>query len=173
MRWGEQSLTFREKTGYPWEGTVRLEVADAKCDEARALSLFIPSWAMRPVLKLNGQQQQVTSRGGFFRIQRKWQAGDVVELSFEQGVVAKPPVNRVNGAGRGEYHTFHYGPLILGHPGPKAVTLKPDARFHRKGDRGFAVEETDVILQLIYHLLDPAVSMDRGYQRQILFRSQE
>jgi uncharacterized protein len=173
LRWGGQSLTLREQAAYPWEGSVRMEVAAAQCDEPRTLSLFTPSWAGQPVLRLNGREQRVAGQGGFLTIQRRWRAGDVVELSFEQSVVSRPPVNRANGADRGEYHTFHYGPLILGYPGPKAVTLKPDTRFHRKGERGFAVEETDVILQPIYHLLDPAVSMDRGYQRQILFRSHE
>lgn len=169
LRWGKQSLTLLQKTGYPWQGEVRLEVTAAQGDEPRTLSLFTPSWAERPVLKLNGQVQSVTSKDGLLNVSRRWQAGDVVELSFEQSVAAKAPINRVNGADRGEYRTFHYGPLMLGYTGPKAVSVKPDARFIRRGERDFLVDGTDLVLQPIYHLLDPAVSQNRGYQRQIIF----
>lgn len=169
LRWGEQSLTLLQKTGYPWTGDVRLEVTAAQGDEPRTLSLFTPAWAERPVLKLNGEVQSVTSKDGFLNVSRRWQAGDVVELSFEQSVAAKAPINQVNGADRVDYRTFHYGPLMLGYTGPKAVTVKPDARFSRRGELDFLVEGTDLVLQPIYHLLDPAVSKDRGYRRQILF----
>jgi hypothetical protein len=107
----------------------------------------------------------VTPQGGFLNVSRRWQAGDVVELSFEQSVAAKAPINRVNGADRADYRTFHYGPLMLGYTGPNAVSVKPDARFSRQGEGDFLVEGTDLVLQPIYHLLDPAV----GYRRQILF----
>jgi DUF1680 family protein len=165
LRWGKQSLTLLQKTGYPWQGDVRLEVTAAQGDEPRTLNLFTPSWAERPVLKLNGSMVSVTPQGGFLNVSRRWQAGDVVELSFEQSVAAKAPINRVNGADQRDYRTFHYGPLMLGYTGPKAVSVKPDARFSRRGERDFLVEGTDLVLQPIYHLLDPAV----GYRRQILF----
>lgn len=42
LRWGEQSLTLLETTGYPWQGNVRLEVTAAQGDEPRTLSLFAP-----------------------------------------------------------------------------------------------------------------------------------
>ena len=170
LRWGKQSLTLLQKTGYPWQGDVRLEVTAAQGDEPRTLSVFTPPWAERPVLKLNGEVQSVTSKDGFLNLSRCWQARDVVELSFEQSVAARAPVNRVNGADRGAYRTFHYGPLMLGYTGPKAVSVKPDARFSRRGERDFLVEGTDLVLQPIYHLLDPDVSKNRGYRRQILFQ---
>ena len=173
LRWGEQSLTLLQKTGYPWQGDVRLEVTAAQGDEPRTLSLFTPSWAEHPVLELNGEVLSVTSRGGFLDVSRRWQAGDVVKLSFEQSVAAKPPVNRVNGADRGEYRTFHYGPLMLGYAGPKAVAVTSDARVSRRGERDFPVEGTDLVLRPIYHLLDPDVSKNRGYRRQILFPYKE
>jgi DUF1680 family protein len=173
LRWGKQSLTLLQKTGYPWQGDVRLEVTAAQGDEPRTLSLFTPSWAERPVLELNGQVLSVASHGGFLDVSRRWRAGDVVKLSFEQSVAAKAPVNRVNGADRGEYRTVHYGPLMLGHAGPNAETVKSDARFSRRGERDFLVGGTDLVLQPIYHLLDPDVSKDRGYRRQILFPSKE
>lgn len=173
LRWGKQSLTLLEKTGYPWQGDVRLEVTAAQGDDPRTLSLFTPSWAERPVLELNGQVLAVTSHDGFLDVSRRWQAGDVVELSFEQSVAAQAPVNWVNGADRGDYRTFHYGPLMLGYTGPNAVNVKSDARFSRQGERDFLVEGTDLVLQPIYHLLDPDVSKDRGYRRQILFPTKE
>jgi hypothetical protein len=125
---------------------------------------------VQPALKLNGHEQPLAVQDGFVRIARNWKAGDVVELSFDQTVVAKPPVNLVNGADRGEYRTYHFGPLILGYAGSTEVTIESGARFRREGPRSFSVEGTDIVLRPIHHVLDPDVSLDRGYRRQVLFR---
>jgi len=134
------------------------------------LRLYTPSWAGQPALKLNGDDQPVAVQNGFVSVSRSWKAGDVVELSFAQTVVAKQPVNRVNGADHGEYRTYHFGPLILGYSGTTEVTVEPGAQFRREGTRAFAVEGTDIVLRPIHHVLDPDVSLDRGYRRQVLFR---
>ena len=170
LRWNGQQITLRETTRYPWEGVVRVEVAAAEGDSAWTLRLYTPPWAVQPTLKLNGNDQPLVFQGGFVCISHNWKAGDVVELSFGQAVVAKPPVNLVNGADHGEYRTYHFGPLILGYSGTTEVTFESGAQLRREGTRAFAVEGTDIVLRPIYHVLDPDVSLDRGYRRQVLFR---
>ncbi len=170
LRWNGQQITLRETTSYPWEGVVRVEVAAAESNSAWTLRLYAPPSAVQPMLKLNGNDQPLVFQGGFVCISHNWKVGDVVELSFGQAVVAKPPVNLVNGADHGEYRTYHFGPLILGYSGTAEVTFESGAQLRREGTRAFAVEGTDIVLRPIYHVMDPDVSLDRGYRRQVLFR---
>jgi hypothetical protein len=116
---------------------------------------------------VNGAAAQTVRTAGFITVTRAWKPGDMVELSFSQWVVAKPPVSAANGSG---YHTFRYGPLVLAADGPGVAKLGSDTRFTRKNDREFVSERGGVVLTPLYHLLDPAVMAGTGWRRQVLFR---
>jgi hypothetical protein len=94
-----------QTTEYPWKGEVKIEVKPARAAEF-TLAVRIPGWALNrpipsdlytyteaaegaPVLKVNGETLTVTPDKGYALIRRKWQTGDVVELSLPM------PVRRV------------------------------------------------------------------------------
>jgi hypothetical protein len=95
-----------QQTDYPWDGRVRLAVAPDQAAEF-TLCLRMPGWARgRPVpsdlyrfadpkvppvgLKINGQPADPSPQDdGYVHLQRRWQAGDVVELDLPM------PVQRV------------------------------------------------------------------------------
>ena len=97
------TVTLAQQTDYPWDGRVRLTV---KADRAAefALCLRIPGWALgRPVpsnlyrfadpdvppvgLKVNGRTADPSPQDdGYVHLQRRWQAGDVVELDLPMPV---------------------------------------------------------------------------------------
>src|SRR6202453_1425219 len=70
-----------EETEYPFRGSVRI-----KMEPAVALSfplrLRIPAWASIPVILVNGLPVNTPHDAGFAKIERRWKAGDVVELRF-------------------------------------------------------------------------------------------
>jgi hypothetical protein len=100
------TVKLAQQTDYPWDGRVRLTVTPDQASEF-TLCLRIPGWALgRPVpsdlyrfadpevppvgLKVNGQTvDPSTSADGYVHLQRRWQAGDVVELDLPM------PVRRV------------------------------------------------------------------------------
>jgi len=102
----DTTVTLVQQTDYPWDGRVRLTVTPDRPAEF-ALCLRIPGWALgRPVpsdlyrfadpdvppvgLKVNGQAADPSPRDdGYVHLQRRWQAGDVVELDLPM------PVHRV------------------------------------------------------------------------------
>ncbi len=167
LRLGSRSMTVRERTKYPWEGAVRLDILDAGTGIETAIGLFIPSWAENPSMKVNGAAAKTVRKAGFITVTRAWKPGDMVELSFIQRVTARPPVSAANGSG---YHTFRYGPLVLAADGPGIVKLGAHTRFTRKSEREFVSERGGVVLTPLYHLLDPAVTAGTGWKRQVLFR---
>ena len=95
-----------QQTEYPWDGRVKLTVTPEETSEF-TLCLRIPGWALgRPVpsdlyrfadakappvgLKVNGQAADASPKDdGYVHLQRRWQAGDVVELNLPM------PVRRV------------------------------------------------------------------------------
>ena len=96
---GGATVKLAQQTDYPWDGRVRLTVTPDQASEF-ALCLRIPGWALgRPVpsdlyrfgdpkvppvgLKVNGQAAAVSPReDGYAHLERRWQAGDVVELDL-------------------------------------------------------------------------------------------
>ncbi len=99
------NVQIEQHTRYPWDGAVRLTVAPERPTRF-TLALRIPGWAKgRPVpsdlytyldaapapvsVKVNGQEAAGQEQDGYFRIDRTWQQGDVVELSLGM------PVRRV------------------------------------------------------------------------------
>jgi hypothetical protein len=103
---GGVTVKLAQQTEYPWDGRVRLTVTPEKASEF-ALCLRIPGWALgRPVpsdlyrfggpkvasvgLKINGKTANPSpGDDGYAHLQRRWQAGDVVELDLPM------PVQRV------------------------------------------------------------------------------
>jgi DUF1680 family protein len=100
------TVKLDQQTDYPWDGRVRLTVTPDQASEF-ALCLRIPGWVLgRPVpsdlyhfanpkvppvgLKVNGQPVDPSPRDdGYLHLQRRWQAGELVELDLPM------PVQRV------------------------------------------------------------------------------
>jgi DUF1680 family protein len=87
-----EPVTLTQEGNYPWHGRVRLRVdvpRPAKFD----LMLRIPGWCRRHTIKVAGKPVARRLQRGYARIRRRWQAGDVVELSLHmpiERIVAHP-----------------------------------------------------------------------------------
>ena len=76
---GRVPLNIIEETEYPFRGQVRLTVNPTR-PIVFPLQLRIPAWAQGATLAVNGARQQEVKAGTFHRIERRWVAGDRVEL---------------------------------------------------------------------------------------------
>jgi DUF1680 family protein len=77
---GGGAIKLRQRTDYPWEGTVRITVASASPKEF-SLFLRVPGWAEGAHVAVNGTPvSQGLEPGQYFEIKRSWAAGDQVEL---------------------------------------------------------------------------------------------
>ena len=88
------------ETDYPWDGLVRVRVADSP--GRFALSLRVPAWAegatVTTIVPGGGEARRVEP--GYARVEREWAAGDVVELRLPMEVratTAHPRVDAVRG----------------------------------------------------------------------------
>lgn len=120
------AVELKQQTRYPWDGQVTIAVNPERAAEF-AVQVRIPGWArneplpselyryddgLRPEVKLsvNGQPAELKLDRGFAVLQRRWQAGDRVELNLAM------PVRRVAAqatvkANRGRF-AVERGPLV-------------------------------------------------------------
>jgi DUF1680 family protein len=89
-----QNVTLHQETRYPWDGAIALRVAIDQ--PARfGLRLRLPGWCAAPRLSVNGTPVEPAVENGYARIERDWQAGDVVTLDLPmsaQRVYAHPAI---------------------------------------------------------------------------------
>lgn len=142
LKHNDKNIALSMSTQYPWNGLVNLKV-DANAPVKMPILLRIPGWATgreNPlglyesnvgtpvVLKVNGEQQEITTTKGYATIDREWKAGD--EITLELPVV--PRIVRANQQVSilGGQVTIAAGPIVYGLEGnmnPKLKDLKIDA----------------------------------------------
>ncbi|UCG59531.1 MAG: glycoside hydrolase family 127 protein [Phycisphaerales bacterium] len=98
-------VKLTQQTRYPWQGAVTINVEPERSDTF-AIYVRIPGWARNECvpsdlyefrrvgheqvgLKVNGKEVSLDIRGGFARVERKWQNGDTIDLNLPM------PIRRV------------------------------------------------------------------------------
>jgi hypothetical protein len=75
-------VTVTIATNYPWDGRICLEVTEADAGSWN-LSLRIPQWCSDAAISVNGKpEQQALVAGEYAVVNRRWRAGDKVEIDF-------------------------------------------------------------------------------------------
>lgn len=104
-------------TRYPQDGAVALTIARPPRG-ATTLAIRRPGWAPNASLALNGTPVAAPVTGGYWRIARRWKAGDRIALTIPMSLRAEPL------AGAPDTYAYMSGPLVL------AADLAPaDQRF--------------------------------------------
>jgi hypothetical protein len=124
---GTTSISLRQTTRYPWQGTVQIAVEPAAPVEFD-LNVRVPGWcqgitrpedlytiAGRPesgafVVKVNGQPVAASIVAGYARIHRRWQANDIVDVEMQMPV-RRVLANTMVKADAGKV-TLQRGPLV-------------------------------------------------------------
>ena len=79
-------LKLTQETGYPWDGRIKITV-NVPEKKQFALMLRVPGWAKEATLQVNGQAvADDLQLGRYFKLNRTWSAGDVIELDLPMPV---------------------------------------------------------------------------------------
>lgn len=76
------ALKVTQKTGYPWDGGVKITVTPAEASEF-TFYLRIPGWAGHAQVAVNGKGMGGATPGQYFPIRRRWAPGDIIQLQVE------------------------------------------------------------------------------------------
>jgi DUF1680 family protein len=118
---GKKEVSLQQETGYPLEGTVRIQV-EIDRPASFTIALRIPAWSRENSITVNGEAQKESIAGSYCRINRTWKKGDVIRLQLD----VRPRVERRNG-----YAAIVKGPVVLAR----------DSRF----EDGFVDEAAQII----------------------------
>jgi len=89
--WGDKEIKLIEKTNYPWEGNIKLEV---KTEGEYKIFLRIPSWAKGYTIKINGNKINTKEvKNGYIEVENQWKEGDKInlELPMEIEIIESHP----------------------------------------------------------------------------------
>jgi DUF1680 family protein len=90
-------VNFIQQTEYPWDGTIKLTCLQSQ-DALYSLQLRIPQWAKGASIIVNGKvTNEPIESGKYFKLERNWKKGDVVELILPMQVqilTANPKVTQ-------------------------------------------------------------------------------
>ena len=92
-------LKIRQKTNYPWDGTVDLTVSPAAPADF-TLFLRVPGWSDSAQIAVNAKAVAGAQPGAYLPIRRRWSTGDTVRVQFNmapQVLEANPKVIEDNG----------------------------------------------------------------------------
>ena len=118
VNWNEKNITLTQLGNFPQSPSIAFTVA-AKKKTAFTLNLFIPSWAAKTDVYMNGEKQKTeTSPLSYLNIQREWKNNDKIELVFHYDFHFKAMPDDDN------VIALFYGPMMLAFETPSEVILK-------------------------------------------------
>ncbi|SDC18526.1 glycoside hydrolase family protein [Niabella drilacis] len=169
FRVGGGDLVLEQRTCYPFEGTVELEVKQSSARQAVALALFIPQGAVNPKIWVDGKPVSFTRKQQFAYIRTRLQEGMIILYTFDMEVKTTLLQAGTKKEDPGGCYSFQYGPLQLGFTTLHEKKLDQVPVFTRTGRESWMVNSTGMVLTPVYHLLSPEVRESGVYSRQVLF----
>ncbi len=107
VKWEEKGLTLSQKTNYPYEDTVRIEVTDGEGDAT--LKFRVPAWAKNGATATYNGQTYTKDSAGYLEIAGSFKKGDVIELTI-------PMELEIYNSRSADQVVFTYGPVVLAAP---------------------------------------------------------
>lgn len=81
-RWDARNARLRLETGYPFDETVTITLAELGRPARFPLSLRIPGWCDAAALSVNGAPVPLLQRDGYAKLFREWRVGDTITLTL-------------------------------------------------------------------------------------------
>lgn len=102
-----KQVVLKQTTQYPFDDKISITVNTATATSF-PLYLRVPAWCSNAVICINGELQQATlEAGSYARVERKWQQGDVVELTLPMKLQKDTWAKNKNSV------SINYGPLTF------------------------------------------------------------
>lgn len=140
---GNSELSLSQHTEYPFGESAQFEIEEAPRREI-SLLLRLPVHTSKHRLSINGEEIPYTTEGNFAVLTRRFEAGDIIEWSFDMmDIWLNKAVNDDNTIA-GTERAFH-GVLLMGK------------------------EDGSEELTPLYHMMDSKVWRSEGYSKQMLF----
>jgi hypothetical protein len=169
IKFENDSILLDETTDYPFGNEVNFTVKETSLSFAPGIKLLAPEWIQNPEVFINDKKIQTDLENGFVCFTKTLSKGDQISYRFALKSGAEKLENPNSLAG---YHKYFYGPLILGHRGKEEIRLSQQAEFELKGNKTYGIKNDTLQFIPVYHLLNPEVKKETGYQIQVIFKNE-
>ena len=156
------TASFSIDTDYPFTNGARL-LFDNDAEKTKLL-FFHPVWMRDFKISLNGKEMFVNEENGFAAVSGSFKKGDVLDIVFDQEMIALDAENPHSIPG---VHKYMAGPLLLGVKDGDMEKLPKNAAIEKTGRQSFVVGGQP--MTTVYHFMCPAVKTYPRYNIQILF----
>lgn len=120
LNWSEKGVEIVQTGNFPEDPKVEL-IVNSKENTEFELMLFIPSWAKKVDVAINGVKQNVkTTPESFLKLKRDWANNDKVSIVFEYDFHIKTMPDDEN------VFALFYGPMMLAFESGSELILKGD-----------------------------------------------
>jgi uncharacterized protein len=139
LNWADKGIEIDQSGNFPENPNVELTISTKNTTEFE-LKLFIPSWAKKVDVAVNGEKQTIkTTPESFLSLKRQWQNKDKISLDFEYDFHLKSMPDDEN------VFAIFYGPILLAFETPSELILR-----NNKDNilRNLSVPEKNKIFQL-------------------------
>ena len=120
LNWADKGIEIEQTGNFPEVPEVEIGIS-SKSKAELELMLFIPSWAGKVKVYVNGERQKAkTTPNSFLRLKRQWNDNDKVKLVFEYDFYIKTMPDDKN------VIALFYGPMLLAFESGSELILKGD-----------------------------------------------
>lgn len=81
----KSSVTVRQETEYPWDGTIKLTLSPTT-PVKKEIRMRIPGWCKNYTLTVNGKQTDAPLEKGYAVLKNEWKSGDEIRLDLDMPV---------------------------------------------------------------------------------------
>lgn len=170
MEFPDGRAVVNEKSAYPYEGAVCLEVVDSECRNPKTVSLRIPSWVHEKgvCVRINGVDTDFDVRDGFAIFHVELKTGCKVELTFDIPLRVEETSGKYNLKG---YHSYRHGSLLLGYSNKgAAIKMKEGLLYVYQGAGKYQMGEEKALFMPIHNIADMEEEDAKQSRKQILFQ---
>ncbi|MEP6746972.1 MAG: beta-L-arabinofuranosidase domain-containing protein [Bacteroidota bacterium] len=155
VTWSEKNIVLKQNGNFPADSSVEFTLA-AKNESAFNLNLFVPGWAKKAEVYINGQKKKgVVSPGSYYRINRTWKNNDKIKLVFHYNFHIKAMPDNPNTL------ALFYGPNLLAFEASSEIILKGSSKEILKnlsvtGNNVFQLKNNDkmYVLRPLYDIVN-------------------
>jgi uncharacterized protein len=120
LNWVDKGVFIEQSGDFPANSGVEFSIS-TKEKQVFELKLFIPSWARKVEVSVNGEKQIITTTPeSFLSLHRQWEDNDKVSLKFEYDFHSKSMPDDEN------VIALFYGPMLLAFESGSELILKGD-----------------------------------------------
>lgn len=120
VNWAGEEIEIEQSGNFPENQAIDFAVT-AKTPKEFELRLFVPSWAKKVEVAVNGEKQDIeTTPESFLNLKRNWNDNDKVSLEFEYDFYYKTMPDDEN------VIALFYGPMLLAFENRSELMLKGD-----------------------------------------------